>query len=139
MKNGLVGAAIGFAFATMPLPAHHSTRAAYDASKIVTMQGIVTEVRWMNPHARFFLDVTDAAGSTVNWDVELPSPNILLKQGWGRNDLKPGDRMTVDVWLGKDGGDGGHRAYVRILTLPDGRTMSGKSVWDDPPYYRFNQ
>jgi len=117
-------------FAATPLPAHHSTRAVFDASKIVSIQGVVTEVRWLNPHARFFLDVEDVAGSTVSWDVELPSPIGLLGQGWRRNDLKPGDRTTVDVWLAKDGS---HHAYVRTIPLPDGRVMSGKSPWDDPP------
>jgi hypothetical protein len=126
MRYGFVVAV----FAAMPLTAHHSTRAVFDASKIVTIQGAVTEVRWLNPHARFFLDAEDAAGNTVHWEVELPSPINLLGQGWKRNDLKPGDRITVDVWLAKDGN---HRAYLRTITLPDGRIMSGKSAWDDPP------
>jgi hypothetical protein len=134
MKYGLVGAAAALAlvFAAMPLSAHHSTRAAFDSSTIVTIQGIANKLEWLNPHARFFLEVTDAAGGTVNWDVELPSPNGLMRQGWGRNDLKPGDRITVDVWLAKDGS---HRAYARTVTLSDGRIMSGKSGWDDPPHF----
>jgi hypothetical protein len=94
------------------------------------MQGAATKIEWTNPHARFFMDVIDAAGDTINWNVELPSPMGLERRGWKRTTLKPGDPITVDVWLAKDGS---HRADARIVTLPDGRTMSGKTSWDDPP------
>jgi hypothetical protein len=122
-------------FAAMPLTAHHSTRAVYDDSRIVRLQGAVTKLEWLNPHARFYMDVTDAAGNTVNWNIELPSPGGLMREGWRRADLNPGDRIAVDVWFAKDGT---HRADARVVMLPDGRALSGKSGWDDPPLH-FNR
>ncbi len=116
--------------AAIPLAAHHSTRAAFDDSKLVAMQGTVTEVRWLNPHGRFFMDVIGADGSIVNWEIELPSPNGLIRQGWKRSDLKAGDHVTSDVWLARTVG---HKlATMRSLTLPDGRVFSGKTGWDNP-------
>jgi len=88
----------------------------------------VGEVQWMNPHAHFTLEVTDG-GSVVKWDVELPSPNALVTQGWKKNDLRPGDRVTVEVWTAKNGD---RLANARTVLLPDGRTLSGKSIWDGP-------
>jgi hypothetical protein len=133
--SGMGVAGLAFLFAALPLPAHHSTAVMYDTSKILTLQGIVTEVRWLNPHGGLFVDVKDATGATVTWDVELPSPNNLLKQGLKRNDLKHGDPVTVDVWVARDGS---HRADARIVILPDGRTISGKTLWDGP-LPSFNQ
>jgi hypothetical protein len=111
------------------LEAHHATNSMYDAGKVITMQGVVSEVQWMNPHAHFNLDVIEAGGTAVKWDVELPSPNVLVTQGWKKNDLRPGDRVTVEVWAAKNGD---RLANARTVVLPDGRTLSGKSVWDGP-------
>jgi hypothetical protein len=123
----------GLLLAAAPVRAHHSPAAMYDISRVVALQGVVTEVQWVNPHAHLFLDVTDEAGTTVNWDVEFPAPAALMMRTEGRltrNDIKPGDRITVDVWLGKDGK---HQADSRIITLADGRMISCRSGWD-PPY-----
>lgn len=116
--------------AVAPLWAHHATGAAYDASQVVTIQGIVTEVTWMNPHANFLMDATDASGSVARWAVETISVNALNSQGCTKRSFKVGDRVTIEVWLAKSGG---HRAYMRSLMLADGRIISGKSGWD-PPY-----
>jgi hypothetical protein len=63
----------------------------------------------------------------VNWDVELPAPSHLISQGYTRKDIAPGDRITVDVWVAKNGN---LLADARTVTLADGRTMSGASMWD---------
>ena len=60
--------------AAVPIAAHHSFAAEFDASKKVTVTGTVTRVEWMNPHARFYLDVKDESGKVVNWDFELATP-----------------------------------------------------------------
>jgi hypothetical protein len=65
-----------------PVFAHHSFEAEYDANKKVTVQGTVTKVEWMNPHARFYVDVKDESGVVKNWNFELGSPNVLKRQGW---------------------------------------------------------
>lgn len=111
------------------LEAHHSTAGMYDTAKVITMQGVVSEVQWLNPHAHCTLEVTDAGGSAVKWDLELPSPNALMKQGWNKRDLRPGDRVTVEVWAAKNGAP---LANARSVDLADGRTLSGKSMWEGP-------
>jgi uncharacterized protein DUF6152 len=90
-------------FAAGSLLAHHSFAAQYDASKSVKVTGAVTKVEWMNPHARFYLDVKDAAGNVLNWEFELGSPNSLLRLGWTRNSLKTGDSITVSGYPARDG------------------------------------
>ena len=62
--------------------AHHSFAAEYDRNKPVTLEGIATKLEWQNPHTRFYLDVKDASGNVVNWELELGSPNALVRAGW---------------------------------------------------------
>jgi hypothetical protein len=116
----------------MPLAAHHSTRGAFDDSKLITMQGTVTEIRWMNPHARLFMEVTGAGGNVANWEIEMASPNVLGRQGLKRDTFKPGDRVLLDVWLARVAPYMRNLATMRSLMLPDGRVISGQSAWDNP-------
>lgn len=109
--------------------AHHSFAADYDASKPVTFNGRVTEVRWTNPHVHFALDVMDAAGAVTMWRFEMGAVNGLLRRGWSRDMLKPGDDVRVDGYLARDGS---RLANARVITLKDGRKMSGGTVPDAP-------
>jgi hypothetical protein len=118
--------------AAIPLAAHHSTRGTFDDSKLVAMQGTITEVQWMNPHLRFVMDVTGDEGKVARWEIEGPSPNMLRGQGLKRDSLKPGDHVILDVWLARKPPYGRNLASMRTLTLPDGPVISGKSAWDDP-------
>ena len=72
----------------LPALAHHSFAAEYDAKKPIDLTGTVTKIEWMNPHARFYMDVKDDAGKVTNWEFELGSPNGLMRQGWTRNSMK---------------------------------------------------
>jgi hypothetical protein len=117
-------------FAALPLAAHHSTRGAFDDSKLVAMQGTVIELQWVNPHGVILMDVTGADGTMVNWVIELPSPNSLLRQGLKKDNLKAGDRIALEVWVSRTAGL--HRATMRTLTLPDRRVFLGNSLWDNP-------
>ena len=112
---------LAIALAVMPLFAHHST-AAYDTTKLVTIKGSVTSLDWRNPHVRIHLDVPDADRRIVNWDVETWGTGQLSVRGLTNGFVKPGDRVSIDVFLAKDGSP---RAYVRTLTLPDGQTVDG--------------
>lgn len=114
-------AVFGLAASAMPLVAHHST-AAYDNTKVVTIKGAVTSLDWRNPHVRIHVNVPDADGRIVNWDVETWGTGQLSLRGLTNGFLKPGDRVSIDVFLAKDGTP---RAFVRILTLPDGARVDG--------------
>ena len=74
--------------------AHHS-QSEFDLRAKVEVEGTVTKVDWRSPHAWVYVDVTDARGQKVNWSFELPSPTTLMRRGWSRDSLKPGDRVTV--------------------------------------------
>ena len=83
--------------------AHHAFAAEFDRDQPVEVTGTVTNVEWMNPHARFYVDVEDENGVVVNWDFELGSPNGLMRRGWTRNSMQIGDVVTIDGILARDG------------------------------------
>ena len=118
------------ALGAAPVLAHHSFAAEYDSSKPVTLKGAVTKMEWQNPHARFYVDVTDEAGKVTNWEFELGSPNGLMRRGWTRNSLKPGDTVTIEGYLAKDGAK---LANARNVTLGDGRKIFAGSSDDGGP------
>ena len=120
----------GFGLLTSTAVAHHSFEAEYDAKKPVTVTGIVTRFDWMNPHARFYIDVKDENGNVVNWNLELASPNVLTRQGWTRHALKVGDQVTVQGSLAKDGSK---MANAREVVLADGKKVFAGSSGDAAP------
>jgi Family of unknown function (DUF6152) len=74
--------------------AHHS-QSEFDFKSVVEVEGNVTNLDWRSPHARLYVDVVDPQGKTVNWNFELPSPMTLMRRGWKRNSLKPGEHVKV--------------------------------------------
>jgi hypothetical protein len=116
----VIAAGLGLILCTVPMLAHHSFAAEYDSAKAVSLTGTVTKVEWMNPHARFYIDVKDENGAVNNWELELGSPNGLMRQGWTRNSLKQGDVVTVAGSLAKDGSK---LANARTVKLADGRQV----------------
>jgi hypothetical protein len=114
--------------AAIPLLAHHSFAAEYDNNKPVKISGVVTKVEWMNPHARFYVDVKSADGKVTNWNFELGAIPVLLKQGWTKNSLKAGDQVTVE---GSGAKDSSASASARLVVLGDGRRVFGGSSGGD--------
>jgi len=113
--------ALILAVSVRPLSAHHST-AAYDTTKPVMLNGTVTGVDFRNPHVRIHIDVASADHHVLNWDVETWGTGQMSVRGLTNGFLKPGDHVTTEVFISKDGSP---RAIVHTLTLPDGRTMDG--------------
>jgi hypothetical protein len=107
--------------ASVPAFGHHSFAAEYDASKKIEITGVVTKFEWTNPHAHFYLDVTDPDGKVANWNMELASPNMMVRNGWTRNSLKPGDKVVVSASRAKDGTNTGS---ADTITLTDGTKLT---------------
>ena len=124
IKLAILAGCAGLLTAALPLLAHHSFAAEYDNNKPVTLTGTVTKVEWMNPHARFYINVKDDKGAVTNWEFELGSPNGLMRAGWTRNSLKQGDEVTVSGSLAKDGS---HLSNARSVVLADGRKVFAAS------------
>jgi|SRR5215471_6604002 len=90
-----VTAVVGLCLLLAPVVSAHHSQSEYDLRGKVEVEGTVTKVEWRSPHAWVYVDVTDAKGQKVNWSFELPSPVTLMRRGWTRDSLKPGDGVKV--------------------------------------------
>ena len=84
--------------------AHHSA-AAYESTKQVTITGTVTEFHFVNPHVLIYMTAKDEEGAVRTWQGELTSPNRLVRVGWNKEIMKPGDPITLSGYPAKDGGN----------------------------------
>jgi hypothetical protein len=103
--------------------AHHGL-AAFDTTRTVHMEGTITGVEWVNPHAFIYADLKDSNGKVANWKLELGSLGMLTKYGgWTETTVKKGDHVKVQGFVAKDGS-----AYMSLgrMWLPDGRSLEGK-------------
>ena len=83
--------------------AHHAFAAEFDINKPLTLQGVVTEMEWINPHAWIHLDVKGPDGKITSWMVEGGSPNILLRRGFTKKSLEKGTEVIVEGYAAKNG------------------------------------
>ncbi len=115
-------AAIGLLLvvAAAPLAAHHAFAAEFDARKPVRLEGTVTKMEWINPHAWIHIDVKRPDGKTEQWMIEGGTPNTLLRRGFTKRSVLPGTVIVVDGYQAKDGST---KANGRDLTFPDGRKL----------------
>jgi len=134
MRTKLLGAALGAGLwlAAVPVVAHHSFAAEFDADKAFKLTGVVTKIEWQNPHTFFYLDITDDRTKKVtNWAFEMGSPNGLMRNGWTRNTLKVGDIVTVEGSLARDGTSYGNARTV-ILASTGKRLFAASSQTANP-------
>lgn len=120
---------LGLAAFVMPLLAHHSVPGQYDTSQTITIQGVITKIEWMNPHAHFWVDANNVDGTVSEWEMELPPPNALKYEGVKRDFIKSGDSVTASLWQAKDGS---RLAHCLTLTLPDGQVLNFPKNWGPP-------
>lgn len=113
-------AAIAVGMAAPAVVAHHSFSAEFDIAKPVKVTGKVSSVRWSNPHAWIYIDVTGEDGKVVNWAFETATANALFRRGWRKDDLLPGTTVTAEGWLARNGTP---TANTAAITLPDGRRL----------------
>jgi hypothetical protein len=128
MKAKLAFPMLAFALAAwaVPIAAHHSVSAMFDVTKEITMQGVVTRIEWLNPHARLHVDVRNGDGTVSNWELELPPPNALKRENGNLDFIKPGDAVTAKLWQEKNGT---RLAHVLTLITPDGRVREFPRSW----------
>ena len=118
--------AFSLAFLTTALLAHHSFGAEYDATKPVTLTGVITRIDWTNPHSYFFIDVKDNKGNVANWKLEGYNPGVLSRTGWKKDvTMKVGDTVTVFGWRARDGSNWAHSREVTFV--------NGKKLFFGPP------
>ncbi len=129
-RLGFGAAGFGLLVSALPALAHHSFAAEYDEKQPVTLKGRVTKVEWTNPHARFYVDVKDESGNVTNWNLELASPNVLIRNGWTRHSLNEGDTVSVD---GSRAKDGSNMANARSVVLGNGKRVFAGSSGDGGP------
>ncbi|MES2603500.1 MAG: DUF6152 family protein [Pseudomonadota bacterium] len=98
--------------------AHHAFGAEFDSNKPIELQGVVTDLKWTNPHSWLYLDVTNTDGSTTHWAVEFGGPYALLQKGLRKTDFPTGTKVVVNGFLAKNG-----KSVVNAsnVSLPDGR------------------
>jgi hypothetical protein len=115
---GLIAAVL--AAVSAPAWAHHAFAAEFDAKKPVKLQGKVTKVEWINPHAWIHIDVKNADGTSTEWMIEAGTPNTLFRRGFTKDSLTVGTEIVVDGYQAKDAS---FRANGRDITFPDGRKL----------------
>jgi hypothetical protein len=151
MKTKFAGliAAVAMLGTGVPMIAHHSFAAEFDAQKGIKLTGNVTKIEWLNPHTYFYMDVTEVCqgapapqgqetqwkceaadkSKVQNWGLEMGSPNGLMRQGWTRNSMKIGDTVTVEGSAAKDGSTIGN---ARTVMIGGKRLFAGSSQNTNP-------
>jgi hypothetical protein len=98
----LATVSLGLLLAAAPLRAHQSFSATYDGNKPITLRGTIVKMGWQNPHAHLYVDVKNADGKVVTWEVESAGPTTLMKQGLRKEDFV-GAEVIIKGFLAKDG------------------------------------
>jgi hypothetical protein len=117
--------------ASAPVLAHHSFQATFDENKPVKLTGAVTKMEWSNPHIWFFIDVKNPDGSVTNWALEMASPNSLMRLGWKRDSLKPGDVVMVEGRQARDGTPTANAQNV-VMASTGQRMFAGSPIGGGP-------
>jgi DNA/RNA endonuclease YhcR with UshA esterase domain len=118
MKLGVLVLGLALSALAVPVSAHHSWTAEYDAKKPVTVKGVVSKVEWTNPHTHFYVDVTDGGGKVTTWNFEMASTPALERGGWSRKTLPVGTQVIVEGFAGRSVAE---RAIVTSFKGADGK------------------
>lgn len=116
--------AIAAIMASAPAQAHHSFAAFFDSGKMIKLTGKVMEFRFTNPHGLIAIEVAKPDGQIEIWRAETNAPVVLMRRGWTRTIIKPGDIVTMEGWGSRDG-----KPYLRLRQVLD---AAGKPIGAAP-------
>jgi hypothetical protein len=139
MKNILIALCLSVLWWSLPASSHHAATTHYDLSKLTSVEGVVTEYRMINPHARIYLDVTTESGQVQSWMAEGEASSVLLRRGWTGEEFMPGDTIKI---TGNPSREGLLMMEWRSIILPDGREIKGGNAQptvDNPEQSSFYQ
>jgi len=122
----LISLGAAWLLSAVPAAPHHAFSAEFDINRPFAFTGTVTDMEWTNPHAWLYIDIEDANGDVQNWRIELVGINTLLRRGWGRDRVKPGDTITVDGYGARDGTNTGNATSVTLAS-------TGELLWASVP------
>jgi hypothetical protein len=118
----VLSATVSWLLAAIPTYAHHRLELVYDQNRPIILKGTVTKVDWSNPHVRLYIDGKEdlgkedlgkeELGSQMMWNLEMGSPNSLLRTGWKIDTFRRGDHVTVNVYPARDGSSLGYAIKV---------------------------
>jgi hypothetical protein len=130
-KLAVLVVGISLLLSRVPVWAHHSFAAEFDAKKQVKLRGTITKMEWINPHTWIHIAVKDPDGKATEWMIEAGTPNVLFRRGFTKDSLAPGTEILVDGYQAKDGSN---RANGRDVTFSDGRKLFLGSSGSGAPY-----
>lgn len=119
-KQSAIIVALAMLATAAPICAHHSFSAEFDENKPVKLQGTVTKMEWINPHAWIHMDVRDDAGKVTNWMIECGAPNVLFRRGVTKDSVTAGMEIVVDGYRAKNGSN---KANGMDVTFTDGKKL----------------
>lgn len=119
------GLAVALLLIVIPAFAHHG-EAEYDATKLVTVKGTLSNLLFANPHVRIVVQVTDGTGAVKEWIGEAASPNMLVREGFDKNALKVGDSIVATGYPTKKGTN---VMLLKKLVFANGQEFSPRPYW----------
>ncbi len=121
-KVARIAALLGLVAGAYPVAAHHAT-SMFDHAKVVTINGVIKEVHWTNPHVGIYVDVIKEGEPIALWVIEMTSPgNLVRAGGWTRNSVKPGDKVEIAMAPLRDGKKGG--ALKKVTLVDTGKFLT---------------
>jgi hypothetical protein len=137
MKHWMLGVGLGSSLLLAAIAnAHHSAAVLYLLDQQITVEGTVTRFTLGNPHARIFLSVKGADGTSAEWMAEGGSRTILLRKGWTGEEVKPGDAIKI---IGNPSRDGSNVVHWQRLVLPSGQELWGEDIPEESALEELRQ
>ena len=118
-RVSFIASCIGL-LALAPVAFAHHGNANYDTTKTVTVKGVVTGFEFVNPHVQITWEAKDDSGTTQKWQGELTSPNHLIRAGWSKSVIKPGDPITISGYTTKSGS---HEIWIQKVVVGTGEEL----------------